>query len=149
MITNYVVGFAFDQYGAVALINKNKPAWQKGKWNGVGGHIEPTDPSTRYAIAREFHEETAMYTQPEQWRHVGRSIESDAVVQIFTARVPLLHVHTNTAETVRVFPEYDQLMLGGDQFPCIPNLPVYLEMCKLGVDRHGVIPFFTIDYTCK
>ena len=36
---HYVVGFYFAQ-GQVMLIQKDRPVWQKGKWNGVGGKID-------------------------------------------------------------------------------------------------------------
>ena len=40
-ITNYVLGFAFSKSGQmVLLIWKNKPEWQRGKMNGIGGKIE-------------------------------------------------------------------------------------------------------------
>ncbi len=40
----YVLGFAFDEdYEWVALIKKNRPQWQAGKLNGVGGKIEPNE----------------------------------------------------------------------------------------------------------
>ena len=56
---SYVLGFLFSeslQY--VALIRKNRPEWQQGKLNGIGGHIElGEDPHT--AMGREFGEEAA------------------------------------------------------------------------------------------
>jgi 8-oxo-dGTP diphosphatase len=57
---NYVCGFYFDKgFKQVALIWKNKPAWQKGKLNGIGGKIEPGElPIT--AMRREFYEETGI-----------------------------------------------------------------------------------------
>jgi hypothetical protein len=39
-MTKYVVGLAFDDEGRVALIEKNRPAWQRGLLNGIGGKIE-------------------------------------------------------------------------------------------------------------
>lgn len=54
----YVVGFAFDWYGRVALIRKNRPEWQVGRLNGIGGHVEPGE-SADAAMEREFWEETA------------------------------------------------------------------------------------------
>ena len=37
-----VVGFAFtEDRRSVILIRKNRPEWQAGRLNGVGGHIEP------------------------------------------------------------------------------------------------------------
>ncbi len=59
-MTEYVLGFAFNRdASSVALIRKNRPEWQAGKWNGIGGHIEPNEgPYT--AMLREFHEETGV-----------------------------------------------------------------------------------------
>lgn len=56
-VTEYVVGFALDAYGRVALIRKNRPEWQAGRLNGVGGHIEPGETPAE-AMVREFEEET-------------------------------------------------------------------------------------------
>jgi hypothetical protein len=33
----YVLGFMFDQHDNVLLVEKSKPAWQAGKYNGIGG----------------------------------------------------------------------------------------------------------------
>ena len=39
-MTEYVVGFMLSIDGEdVALIRKERPAWQKGRLNGIGGHI--------------------------------------------------------------------------------------------------------------
>lgn len=68
----YVAGFMFDQYDrdSVLLIQKNKPAWQKGKWNAIGGKIEGGE-TPEDAMVREFREETGLFTsysttQPER-----------------------------------------------------------------------------------
>ncbi|WP_457607046.1 NUDIX hydrolase [Nitratifractor sp.] len=66
---HYVVGFMYSpDRRSVALIEKGKPDWQRGKLNGIGGKIErgetPTD-----AMAREFKEETGVETSAEQWKH--------------------------------------------------------------------------------
>jgi hypothetical protein len=37
----YVCGFMFaNDFTEVALIRKNKPEWQRGKLNGIGGKVE-------------------------------------------------------------------------------------------------------------
>ena len=59
-MTEYVCGFAFDDLAeGVALIQKKRPAWQRGKWNGIGGHVEPGEFSLA-AMAREFREEAGV-----------------------------------------------------------------------------------------
>ena len=43
------------------LIKKNRPDWQKGYYNGVGGKVEPKDKDTHHTMIREFKEETNIY----------------------------------------------------------------------------------------
>lgn len=62
-----VVGFAFDpEMENVLLIKKNRPQWQKGKLNGIGGKMELGE-NFHDAIAREFEEETGVKTNKEDW----------------------------------------------------------------------------------
>lgn len=62
----YVVGFLFDEdKKEVVLIKKNKPEWQKGFLNGVGGKIEPGE-CAETAMEREFEEETSV--KNHAWR---------------------------------------------------------------------------------
>lgn len=54
----YVNSFIFDPIiQEVALIKKNRPKWQAGKLNGIGGKIEPGETPLE-AIKREVKEET-------------------------------------------------------------------------------------------
>lgn len=63
----YVLGFAFDDTGDnVVLIRKTKPAWQAGKYNGVGGKIEG-DEGPFHAMTREFYEEAGVMTTADNW----------------------------------------------------------------------------------
>jgi 8-oxo-dGTP diphosphatase len=55
-IRKYVCGFLFDGCGNVALIEKRRPEWQKGRLNGVGGQIEKGETPLK-AMVREFREE--------------------------------------------------------------------------------------------
>jgi len=55
---SYVLGFCFNSdLTKIVLINKQRPAWQKGRLNGIGGSIEK-DESAIAAMFREFKEET-------------------------------------------------------------------------------------------
>lgn len=73
---NYVLGFAFF-HEQVVLIRKNKPDWQKGKLNGVGGKIEAYDAGAISAMRREFEEETGVYVNLDRWFHVARLTASN------------------------------------------------------------------------
>ncbi|GAF81529.1 unnamed protein product [marine sediment metagenome] len=57
----FVVGFAFTEDGnSVLLIKKNRPEWQAGCLNGVGGKIEGGETPDQ-AMIRECLEETGLY----------------------------------------------------------------------------------------
>lgn len=65
----YVLCFLYDrQMKHVALIRKNKPAWQAGKLNGIGGKVELWE-SVEDAAPREFLEETGVNIPQKEWRH--------------------------------------------------------------------------------
>lgn len=145
---DYVLGFAFDKRGAVALICKNRPDWQAGKWNGIGGHVEKDEiPSA--AMAREFMEETTMRIRATDWRLCGQLHKSGEYrCAVYTARVVDLRVQTNTDEAVKVFTVQEQaLFLDTREWPCMANIVPMLALCNMAPDREGKIPFFTLDYT--
>jgi len=65
----YVLGFAFDiKKPNVVLIEKEKPEWQNGFLNGVGGKIESYDETIFSAMEREFKEETGVGSW-NVWKH--------------------------------------------------------------------------------
>lgn len=69
---NMVVGFLFTpSCDRVVLIRKTHPAWQAGKFNGLGGHINPGE-APKAAMAREFEEESGLAVPAESWREYAR-----------------------------------------------------------------------------
>lgn len=83
---SYVLGFVFFEVGdsQVFLIKKERPPWQKGKWNGVGGSIE--DGETSYeAMRREFREETNIDILPVNWRQFAQLKGQEWTVHCFRA----------------------------------------------------------------
>ena len=66
-MANYVVGFAFNEDKTrVVLIEKQRPSWQKGKLNGIGGKVEEKE-SIKMTMEREFFEETGLLIPKDQW----------------------------------------------------------------------------------
>lgn len=79
----YCLGFAFDdslQY--VVLIKKQRPEWQKGLLNGVGGKVEEGEYALD-AMEREFEEEAGL--RYDNWHHFGFLKGTDWVVYLYTA----------------------------------------------------------------
>lgn len=75
-MTKYVVGFMFNEKkDKVLLIRKNRPEWQKGRLNGVGGHIEEYDRNENQAMIREFREETNILHYG--WKHFANIIRNN------------------------------------------------------------------------
>lgn len=65
----YVVGFIFDKdKNQVLLVEKKRPEWQKGCYNGVGGLIEP-DETIRQAMVRECKEECGL--DVKDWKYLA------------------------------------------------------------------------------
>lgn len=93
----YVLGFAKNiETSEILLIKKNRPAWQQGFLNGIGGKLEPDDyingdslaPQT--GMAREFKEECGIATLPSSWKLSGSmySTEEDWKVFILAIELP-------------------------------------------------------------
>lgn len=79
----YVAGFLFNaSKNEVALIRKNKPAWQRGLLNGIGGKIEAGE-EPMAAMIREFREETTIHHNENTWRHFARLCGPDFAVEFF------------------------------------------------------------------
>lgn len=66
---HYVLGLAFTNTG-VLMVKKNRPKWQEGLLNFVGGKVEDEEYSL-FAMIREFKEETGIETKEEDWKFFG------------------------------------------------------------------------------
>lgn len=86
----YTVGFAFfahpNEQVQCLLIRKNRPDWQKGKLNGVGGKIKEAE-SSMDCMIREFKEETDVDTTKDDWKFVQRESGEGYQLDIYAIRL--------------------------------------------------------------
>jgi 8-oxo-dGTP diphosphatase len=153
----YVAGFLFDEFREqVVLVHKNRPQWQAGMWNGVGGKIErKTANHTCYdiscdvggfdpcqcpyetpveAMQREFKEEAGL--RLESWREFAVLTEPAKYQVCFLCAFEPYYmfegITTMTDEEVQAFP-IESVLLG--HVEVIPNLrwliPMALEQNRL------------------
>lgn len=81
-MTEFVVGFLVDCDNRVVLVRKNRPEWQDGLLNGVGGKIEPGE-YPYDAMVREFKEEADVLV--DNWENFLTLIGNGFKVYFFVA----------------------------------------------------------------
>lgn len=99
----YVCGFLFNTAETdVALIRKEKPEWQKGKYNGIGGKVEDGETIHR-AMQREFKEEACV--EVLDWNTFCRYEGTSFVVYFMRSfSDKIWNVESGTEEQVYVHP---------------------------------------------
>ncbi len=135
---DYVLGFVFHNDDYVLLIEKQKPAWQKGKLNGIGGKIEVTADSgiperPAEAMARECREETGLDIPEPAWRHYATMVFDQDSVYVFSTVSNFnpndLTEETGTGETLWN-EEVTNVLLGLTYKPAMGNLPWLIAMSR-------------------
>lgn len=104
----------------MALIKKQRPDWQKGQWNGIGGKVEEGE-NPEDAMRREFREETGLDT--ENWRYFCRFSGEGWVVQCFRA-------FSDNVSQVKTTTDEDVVVWAVGEIPemHIPNLDFLIPM---------------------
>lgn len=114
----YVLGFLFTkERNQVVLIQKQRPFWQKGYWNGVGGKLEENE-TPQDAMVRECEEETGV--KIESWVNKGvlEDLQKTYKVYIFVAFDDhAVDCKTIKDEQIGVY-QLPQL----DSLNCLPNV---------------------------
>jgi 8-oxo-dGTP diphosphatase len=138
-MTRYVVGIAFGPGKRVALIRKNRPDWQAGLLNGVGGHIEDFDEGAVNgafaAMQREFREETSV--DQTIWRLFLEVTTPKSHVYFFTTRLTdeqFKSLKTTTDESI-VSRFSDAL----NWKECLPNLRWIIPLATMAHCLDGVV----------
>lgn len=118
----YVLGLAFDtRFSNVLLIRKNRPDWQAGLLNGIGGKVEHGE-TDKEAMVREFVEETGVVTSAENWNHFGELAGKDFHVMLYwSSGLFIYDAKSMTDEKVEIYEVFEILISYGEGV--VSNLP--------------------------
>lgn len=132
---NYVAAFALDENNNILFIRKNRPDWQRGYLNGVGGKINFAE-TAREAMSREFLEETGIAIDKHSWIYVCELINNNGngKVSFFTIKVPTIDYKNQTDEQLELI-NYEVMA----QFNLLPNIKVLVELSLLRLNYNGTI----------
>jgi len=102
----YVCGFVFFKHlnlpDRVLLILKDRPDWQAGKYNGIGGKVEPGEYPLA-AMQRECFEEADLNI--DKWRNFARMEAADFQIQCYAANLDTTpQWKSKTTEKVFAYP---------------------------------------------
>lgn len=130
MVKKYVLGFAFNsRRDKVVLVKKDRPEWQKGFFNGVGGKLEKFETASD-AMSREFEEETGVSIPVAGWELFTTMVFPNDVMgglayvycyRVFTDGV--FDCKTVESEEIEIV-NIDDL----DKYPIISNLNFLIPM---------------------
>lgn len=138
----WVVGFLFnDDATEVVLIRKNRPEWQAGRLNGVGGKVEEGDRSHHHAMAREFCEETGFVTTLGAWHHFASLVWEEGTVIFMRAFEQLVYNHCVKAAAAGRYPTDEPVECHYVKHLFVPEVigevtPNLLWLVPLAAHRH-------------
>jgi 8-oxo-dGTP diphosphatase len=122
----YALGFIFDQArDHVLLIQKARPARQRGKLNGIGGKVEEGETFLQ-AMIRECWEETGISTEARglEWQHFATLIGDNYHMEVFALfSHTVLHAIQRADESPHVLSHRTL-----PESRIMPNLPVLFSL---------------------
>jgi len=133
---HYVCAFVFSQsLEKVYLLRKERPDWQKGLLNGLGGLIK-TNERPSAAMTRAFQEECSVFVHDSQWMDIEDMENQNVFVRFYTARLPEGVIpKTTTDENVWgvYWRNYNQI--GWDQIGVVDNIPYLIYKAHLRASK--------------
>lgn len=122
---SYVLGFAFSRDRQnVILIEKQKPEWQAGLLNGVGGKIEQFDETPTDAMVRQFEEETGVNIPSFGWDHYSTMLQRSCKIYCFRSFTDYVAgCETKTAEEIIAI-----AVKKISEWPVVPSIRTLLPM---------------------
>lgn len=112
---------------SMLLIRKNRPDWQAGQLNIIGGHVEQNEDPKEAAI-REVLEEVGFFLDPDEvapFCVLDTLTPGPARVYFFVAEVECIHAFTQKTDEEPVVVDIDYVVDAPD---VIPNLKYLVPM---------------------
>jgi 8-oxo-dGTP diphosphatase len=135
----YCLGFAFDdEYESVLLIEKAKPLWQKGFFNGVGGKLELGE-TPEEAMQREFLEETGIHST--KWTGFGTLGGREWTIHLFAKTFTLYNLN----KAVQMEEEVPYVVNLKQEFPRILKITNLTWLVPMAIDSLKTGTGFIID----
>lgn len=144
----FVVGFAFtEDMDEVVLVRKNRPEWQAGKLNGVGGKVEEGE-SFSSAIGREFEEETGVPRENQHWALIATIGDEKYKMYIFAGKGDwALDATTTTDENIARYNVENFIRENiGPSPTAIFNIPWLLLMARQMLMGRDKAPYYSIEH---
>ena len=109
VMVKYVLGFAFIHSDTeVVMLRKQRPEFQAGKVNGVGGHIEEGE-SSLDAMIREFQEEALVDIPGKDWNFSHKLSNNECSIDIYSCFSDLAIQSTTTSDEQVLFIKLKEL----------------------------------------
>ncbi len=143
----YTVGFVFDaELQRVLLVHKQKPEWQAGKLNGMGGKVEDGETVVE-CMARECKEETLLDIPTDKWTHFATIINNGgrspdlAQIEFYAA------IYTGAATDAQKgdYEEVEWIPVNDLPSNCMQNLHFMIPMARETLRGHKA-ESITIQY---
>lgn len=141
-ITKATLGFIFSpNLEQVALIQKNRPSWQAGKLNGLGGKCEKGETYTT-CLSREVKEESALNIPRHSWQKLGNITWKEWRVAVFATRI-----EETLVNTARSLTDEKVFWVSTQQLPqnCMTNLHWLIPLAR-DVLSNNSPPTVTVHY---
>jgi len=119
----------------VVLMMKRRPAWQAGRWNGVGGKVEPGE-DIHTAMHREAAEEIGV--RPI-WLHYVNLEYPEAHIAFFGSRSQPSFDQAQQLTDERIYWHNMGAVLGGGLKVLVPNLRFLIPMAVHALARENIV----------
>jgi 8-oxo-dGTP diphosphatase len=141
MEVTHTLGFVFDYtHSHLMLIRKNRPEWQKGFFNGVGGGVEKGETSLE-CIIRETEEESGL--RINDWRSCGHLISPEWNVEVFVSTVPMVVLEMGESKTDEQIHIFDMIELYDKNI--LPSAQYLIHLTRNYLMNQGIARF-KIEY---